>query len=213
MHARPDGEIDRRHFHVAIFGSARMTEDTTIYKEIYDLAKLISEAGMDLVTGGGPGLMNAASEGHHAGRRGKNTHSIGLRISLPFEEKEAAHLDIKREFERFSSRLDSFMRFSNAVVVASGGVGTLLELLYTWQLMQVKHICNIPIILLGDMWPPLVRWIKKWPLKKRLLSAEDVELLFLAKNCREAFDIIEEAYRSYREGDEIFCLDYRKYKL
>ncbi len=168
---------------------------------------------MDLVTGGGPGLMAVASKGHHAGRIGKDMHSIGLRINLPFEEEEAAHLDIKREFDRFSSRLDSFMQFSNAVVVASGGVGTLLELFYTRQLMQVKHICNIPIILLGDMWQPLVRWIREWPLKNGLLNADDVELLFLANNYREAFIIIEEAYRSFREGGECFCLDYKKYKL
>lgn len=71
---------------------------------------------------------------------------VGLRINLPFEQEVAAHLDIKKEFDKFSSRLDNFMRLSNAVVVAPGGVGTLLELLYAWQLMQVKTICNVPII-------------------------------------------------------------------
>jgi predicted Rossmann-fold nucleotide-binding protein len=174
---------------------------------------MVSEAGMDVITGGGPGLMNAASEGHHAGRKSNEAHSIGLRIKLPAEQEEAIHLDIKKEFHYFSNRLDTFMRLSNAVVIASGGVGTLLELFYTWQLMQIEQICNIPIILLGDMWLDLVYWIKKWPLKNRLLDIEDVKLLFLAKNIQEAFIIIREAYEKYREGDKKFCLNYRKYQI
>ena len=129
-----EDEISSRHFHVAIFGSARIQKDDSNYKLIYTLAKMISQLGLDLVTGGGPGLMNAASEGHHAGRNGKRLHSVGLRINLPFEQEEATHLDVKREFNRFSTRLDYFMNLSNVVVVAPGGVSTLLEFFYTWQL-------------------------------------------------------------------------------
>lgn len=213
MKTELEEEFGKKHFRVAIFGSARIKKGDPIYKLVYTLAKMISEAEMDIVTGGGPGLMNAASEGHHAGRKGNKIHSVGLRINLPIEEKEATHLDVKREFDRFSSRLDDFMRLSNAVVVAPGGVGTLLELFYTWQLMQVKQICNVPIILLGDMWLDLVRWIKKRPLKNRFLDVRDVELLFLAKDCREALMIIEKAYEGYREDDKNFCLNYKKYKM
>ena len=208
-----DKVYEEEHFRVAIFGSARIKKGDPNYKLIFNLAKMISSAGMDIVTGGGPGLMTAASEGHHAGRKGKNIHSIGLMINLPKEDIEATHLDIKKEFNRFSSRLDNFMRLSNAVVVAPGGVGTLLELIYTWQLMQVKHICNVPIILFGDMWFDLVRWIKRWPLKNKLLDIEDLELLFLAKDRRDAFKIIEEAYEGHRKGDENFCLNYREHKI
>ncbi len=204
---------ERMHFRVTIFGSARIRRETPIYDMIYRLAKMISEAGMDLVTGGGPGLMNAASEGHHAGQTSREIHSIGLRINLPFEQGESAHLDIKREFNHFSNRLDKFMQFSNVVVVAPGGVGTLLELMYTWQLMQVKQICNIPLILLGDMWPDLVRWIKKWLLQNKLLDNNDVELLFLAKTYLDAFTIIKKAHQGYIEGDKHFCLNYKKYKI
>jgi len=196
------GLDDGRNFTVAIFGSARIRKGSPIYQEIHDLAEMIAEAGMDIVTGGGPGLMNAASEGHRAGRREKRVQSIGLRIELPFEEEEASHLDIKKEFSRFSARLDSFMSHSNAVVVAPGGIGTLLEFAYTWQLLQVRHIHNIPVILLGEMWFDLVSWIKKWPLKHKLLDPEDVELLFLAKDHQEAFAVISEAYRSYKKGNE-----------
>ena len=165
-----DEENEQNHFRVAIFGSARITKGDSNYKLVHDLAKLVAEAGMDVVTGGGSGLMNAASEGHHDGRKDQKTHSVGLRIKLPMEENEAIHLDIKKEFSRFSNRLDSFMQISNAVVVAPGGVGTMLELFYTWQLLQVKHICNIPIILLGSMWLDFIEWIKKHPLEKELLS-------------------------------------------
>ena len=209
----PDHIINDKHFRVAIFGSARIKKGDPNYNLVYALAKMISSAGMDIVTGGGPGLMNAASEGHHAGRKDSEIHSIGLKINLPKEDKEASHLDIKKEFNRFSNRLDNFMKLSNAVVTAPGGVGTLLELFYTWQLMQVKHICNIPIILLGDMWLELMRWVKQYPLKNKFLNIEDVELLFLAKNCEEAFLIIKQAYEGYKKGDSNFCLNYRKYKI
>ncbi len=193
----------RRNFTVAIFGSARIRKGSAIYKEIHDLAKMISEAGMDIVTGGGPGLMSAASEGHYSGRQDKNAKSIGLRIRLPFKEKEARHLDIKKEFRRFSTRLDGFMRHSNVVVVAPGGVGTLLEFIYTWQLLQVKHISNIPIILLGEMWFDFVGWIRKWPLKHKLMNSEDVDLLFLAENIHEAFSVIKKAYELYVKENRI----------
>ena len=157
--------------------------------------------------------MNAASEGHQAGRMTKEVHSIGLKIHLPREEREAQHLDIKTEFDRFSNRLVTFMRYSNAVVVASGGIGTLLELFYTWQLTQVQHTCHIPIILLGKMWKDFVHWIQQWLLKYELLDQNDVELLYLANDYHEAFQIILEAYRSYLRNDEDFCLNYQKYKI
>lgn len=202
MNIRNEKELETKHFRVAIFGSARIEKGHTVHESVFKLAKLISAAGIDLVTGGGSGLMNAASEGHHAGRSEDETHSIGLKIKLPIEDQEAMHLDIKKEFHRFSHRLDTFMQLSNAVVVASGGVGTLLELFYTWQLLQVKQISNIPIILLGDMWFDLVEWIKRWPLKHKLLDKKDVQLLFLAKNCYKAFEIIKQAHKDYQKNSK-----------
>lgn len=193
----------RKGFTVAIFGSARIREGSAIYREIHDLAAMISEAGMNIVTGGGPGLMDAASKGHYAGRKHKNAKSIGLRVRLPFEEKESRHLDIKKEFKHFSTRLDGFIRHSNVVVVAPGGVGTLLEFAYTWQLLQVKHISNIPIILLGRMWFDFVKWIRKGPLKHGLINPEDVDMLFLAGDIHEAFSVIKNAYELYERENRI----------
>ena len=207
-----DQEFKEKHFRVAIFGSARIEKDDSVFNEVYSLTRLISEAGMDIVTGGGPGLMDAASAGHHFGRKDKKAHSVGLRIKLPKEEFEASHLDIKKEFNLFSNRLESFMRLSQAVVVAPGGVGTMLELFYTWQLLQVKKITGVPIILFGDMWIDLVRWIKKWQLESKLISPEDLDLLFIAKNYREAFEIISEAHEHFLKGKDDFSTVYGKYK-
>jgi uncharacterized protein (TIGR00730 family) len=201
------------HFHVCIFGSARIRKGGPEYELVQTLSKKVAEEGMDVVTGGGPGLMEAASKGHKEGRKDKDTHAVGLTIHLPKEQETNPHLDIKKEFYRFSERLDNFMLLSNVVVVAPGGVGTLLEFLYAWQLVQVKHICNIPIILLGAMWPELIEWIEKWPLKNKLISPEEMNPLFLAEDCDEAMKVIRKAFEEYKRGGEDFCLTYKKYRI
>ena len=191
MKAETTNGNKENNFRVVIFGSARIEPGDPNWQLIYDLAKRIAEEGMDLVTGGGPGLMDAASLGHYAGDVSRKALSIGLQIKLHEEQRDSNHLDIKKEFSSFSMRLDNFLELANAVIVAPGGVGTLLELFYTWQLMQVKMIHDIPIILFGDMWSDLVRWIKKWPLKNSFLTQADVNLLFLVDNCEEALDILK----------------------
>ncbi|MBN2087051.1 LOG family protein [Candidatus Peregrinibacteria bacterium] len=206
-------EINVEHFRVTIFGSARIKEDDLRYKQIYSLARMIAEEGLDIVTGGGPGIMEAANKGHKEGRKNNKVHSFGLNIKLPMEQKENKHLDINKEFERFSERLDYFMYLSNVVVVAPGGIGTLLELFYTWQLVQVKHTCSIPIILLGPMWPKLIKWMEKWQVDKKLISPEDMHTIFLADNCREAMKVIKTTYKEFNNGNPDFCKIYKKYKI
>lgn len=206
-----DEELYQNHFRVTIFGSARIKKDNPAYQQVYILAKMIAKENIDVVTGGGPGLMQAASEGHRDGRIGNDSHTIGLNIKIPTEQKMNRHLDIKSEFDRFSHRLDAFMMLSDVVVVAPGGVGTLLELAYTWQLAQVKHICNIPIILLGNMWSEFVKWVEMYPLKRGLLSKKDVDRLFIAKNRSDAFKIIKKFHEGYLRGDDI-CMNFKKYK-
>ncbi|MBU0577978.1 LOG family protein [Patescibacteria group bacterium] len=206
--------MDVRHFRVAIFGSARIKRNDPRYKLIHTLAKMIARDGIDVVTGGGYGLMEAANKGHREGqKRGGKVQSFGLNIKLPKEQKANKHLDIKKEFGRFSDRLDYFMHLSNAVVVAPGGIGTLLEFLYTWQLIQVGHICNIPIILLGKMWPDFIKWIEKWPLKKKLIDIEDMHPIFLADNCKEAIKIIRKAHKDFIDRGPDYCWNYKKYKI
>ncbi len=206
-------ELEKKHFRVSIFGSAREKSSEDVYKEVYKLAKLLGEREIDLVTGGGPGLMEAAAKGHKDGRKNNHAHSIGLGIKLPREQKINKYVDAAKEFHKFSSRLDDFMLLSNAVIVAPGGVGTLLEFLYTWQLVQVRQVCNIPIILLGDMWPDLIKWLEKWSLKKKFIDKEDLNLLFLARDYNEAIKMIDISHEMYKSGDKNYCLNYKKYKM
>lgn len=193
--------IDVERFRVAIFGSARLKANDPRYKQIYTLAKMIAREGMDIVTGGGPGIMEAANKGHQEGKRGNSSHSFGLNIKLPQEQIANKHLDIKKEFSRFSRRLDFFMALSNVVVVAPGGIGTLLELMYAWQLVQVTLVSKVPLILLGKMWPPFVRWVEKWMEKKRMIDEEDLQIIFLAKDTKEAMQLIRKTFHQYRKNN------------
>ena len=197
-----DEEHYKEHFRVTIFGSARIQEDDPIYHEIYELSKMIAVENIDVVTGGGPGLMAAANKGHMDGRKSDNVQSIGLNIVLPHEQQANRHLDIKREFEKFSERLDHFMKLSNVVVVAPGGVGTLLEFFYAWQLIQVKKKEYVPIIMLGDMWPELLKWIEDYPLNRKLLDEQDIKLIQITQTIDEAFAIIKNYHEHFKSSEK-----------
>jgi len=203
------------HFKVTIFGSSRVKKDDAIYKKVKSLAEMLGKNGFDVVTGGGPGLMQAGNEGHAKGEKSstKKSHSIGIGIKLPWEQKFNKDVEYEKEFSRFSNRLDEFMLLSNVVVVAPGGLGTLLELFYTWQLVQVHHICDIPIILLGKEWEGLLKWIRNEPLAKKYLDREDYEMVFCVKTTKEAMKIINDTYGHFKKGGKNFCLNYKKYKL
>lgn len=206
---------DEKHFKVVIFGSSRVEMEDTIYKKVKDLAFMLGMKGIDVVTGGGPGLMQAANEGHKLGAKKskKRSHSIGIGVKLLWKQKFNNAVQYKREFNKFSKRLDEFMLLSNAIVVAPGGLGTLLELFYSWQLVQVHHICDVPIILMGDKWEGLLRWVKRNPLKKGYLDEEDYKLVFYVKTAKEASTIIEDSYEHFKKGGKNFCLNYKKYKV
>ena len=173
-------EIGSDYFRVSIFGSARIKPETDDYKQVYKLAKQLVKNKVDIVTGGGPGLMEAANLG--AKNVKSKSKSFGLHIDLPFETSPNEHLDITYHHKRFSSRLDEFMRISHAVIVTPGGIGTVLELLYTWQLIQVNHISKRPVILLGDMWNGLIEWMKSEPLRKCLIDGSDFDHIKVVQN-------------------------------
>ena len=195
-------EVKAKEFRVTIFGSARIKKNTLEYKEIYSLGRFLGEKGIDIVTGGGPGTMEAASMGHKAGKISKKqkAHTIGLAIKLPKEQKINKSIGVVKKFEHFSDRLDNFMLLSNVIIVASGGIGTLLELFYSWQLVQVKQICNIPLILIGPQWPQLIKWMENYLLKKEYINSVDMNLVFLAKDDKEAIKMINKAYEEYKKG-------------
>jgi predicted Rossmann-fold nucleotide-binding protein len=164
------------------------------------------------VTGGGPGLMEAANRGHKIGRKnGSDVHSFGLNILLPKEQHGNKYLDIKQDFDVFSKRLDAFMLLSNVVVIAPGGVGTLLEFFYAWQLMQVKHTCKMPMILMGEMWRGLIKWIREYPLEQKLLNREDMETLLCVNSWEKAIDVIEEAHRLFKTAGKDACINLKMY--
>ena len=185
------------HFRVAIFGSARTKPEQPYYQQVFDLAKIVGQHGFDVITGGGPGLMNAANEGHRAGCMDPDAHSIGLTIQLPWENKPNRNLDIHEHFNRFSDRLDEFLLLSNAAIFTHGGVGTGLEFFYVWQHIQVKHISAIPMILIGSMWDGLVKWLIEHPLRLGLISSEDFKQLFVVSTNEEAMEIVMAAHAEY----------------
>ena len=182
-------EIGSDYYRVSIFGSARIKKNTNEYNQVYELAKKLAQNKADIVTGGGPGLMEAANIGAKDGS--PDSKSFGLHIDLPFETTPNEHLDVTFHHKKFSSRLDEFMRISHAVVVTPGGIGTILELLYTWQLIQVDHITPRPIILLGDMWGGLVNWMKEEPLKHNLMNKADFNNIKTVQNTNEVIIILK----------------------
>ena len=182
-------EIGSDYYRVSIFGSARIKKNTNEYNQVYELAKKLAQNKADIVTGGGPGLMEAANVGAKEGS--PDSKSFGLHIDLPFETTPNEHLDVTFHHKKFSSRLDEFMRISHAVIVTPGGIGTILELLYTWQLIQVDHITPRPIILLGDMWGGLVNWMKAEPLRRNLINESDFDNIETVENINDVITTLE----------------------
>lgn len=192
-------ELKKNDFRVALFGSARIKKNDKTYQQVFQLAREIGKRGFDIVTGGGPGLMEAANAGHNIGDPTHSSDNIGLPIYLPWTkiERTNRHLEIEKHFHKFSQRLDHFIALSNVMIVMPGGIGTTLELFYCWQLVQVHHIRPIPIIVLGKMWEDLIKWSKKYQLKKHLLSSHDMSYVHIAKNNGQAMKIILKAYKNF----------------
>jgi len=197
------------YYRVAIFGSARIKEGDATYREVFDISKKLAEAGFDIVTGGGPGLMQAANAGHRS--VATTSHSIGLNIKLPMEQQANKYLDIKEEFARFSDRLDTFMALSDVVIVATGGIGTLLELFYTWQLVQVKDLCETPIILFGEMWGGLLDWLRNEVEGRGMFDAQDRLNLFHFTSVEQVVGFILKVHEE-RGRMEHVCVNYQKYR-
>lgn len=206
-------ELKKKHFRVTIFGSARCKKGEKDYEMVHRLAYKVGKKGYDVVTGGGPGLMEAANEGHQEGKKDTDAHSVGLVIELPWENEPNKFLDVEKKFTRFSERLDNFMILSNVAVVTPGGLGTCLELFYTWQLSQVKHICAMPIILIGEMWEELIDWVKKQIIATNRADEKDLRNVYACKSTDQAMEIINKAHEVYEKEGDNYCLNFKKYKL
>src|SRR5581483_5816393 len=147
-------------YRVSIFGSARARPGTHVYDEVKRVAAALAEMGCDVITGGGPGLMQAANEGAAAaGAPGRN-RSVGIRVDLPFEQDVNPFVVQAFEHKTFFTRLHHFVLASDAFVVVPGGIGTVLEMMMVWQLLQVRHLQETPLVLVGKMATGLVEWCK-----------------------------------------------------
>lgn len=185
----------RERYRVTIFGSARTRPGDFAYVETKRLATALAEMGCDIITGGGPGLMQAANEGA-AGVPG-SSKSVGIRIDLPFEQDVNAFVTQAYEHRTFFTRLHQFVITSDAFVVAPGGIGTVLESMMVWQLLQVRHLEDTPLVFVGRMWPGLVDWARNAMLAvdPPLASPEDFEIPQCVADADEAIAVI----RRHRE--------------
>src|SRR5262245_16915581 len=168
----------RERYRVTIFGSARAEPGSFVYDEVKRVATALSQLGCDIVTGGGPGLMQAANEGAAAAGAALSSQSIGIRVDLPFEQSANPFVEQVFEHRTFFTRLHHFVLASDAFVVAPGGIGTVLETLMIWQLLQVRHLHDTPLILAGKFWDGLVEWAKTEMLRPdvKLVSPADLEI-------------------------------------
>jgi uncharacterized protein (TIGR00730 family) len=181
-------------YRVTIFGSARAKPGTFVYEEVKRVAAALAEMGCDVITGGGPGLMQAANEGAAAVQAATSNRSIGIRVELPFEQEANPFVQQAYEHKTFFSRLHHFVLTSDAFVVTPGGIGTVLELMMIWQLLQVKHVHDTPLILIGNMWAELVDWAKRNLLKPELSLAgpEDMAIPRCVKTADEGIALVRE---------------------
>lgn len=194
----------RGRYRVTIFGSARAKPEDEIYGEVSRLARRLTELGCDIVTGGGPGLMEAANEGHQLGDPNDESDSLGVRIALPFEQGANAFVETLYTHRTFFTRLHHFMRLSDAFVVADGGIGTTLETLLVWQLLQVKHVDDIPLVLVGEMWSELQAWSRRHMAERDvpLAGADEVDIPTCVDDFDAAYEVIAERFRAHQASSE-----------
>ena len=187
----------RERYRVAIFGSARAQPGTFVYEEVKRVAAAFGAMGCDIVTGGGPGLMQAANEG--ATSVGGSLNSMGIRVELPFEQDVNPFVRQAFEHKTFFTRLHHFVIASDAFVVVPGGIGTVLEMLMIWQLLQVRHVDNVPLILVGKMWKGLVDWTSTSMLDPRLhlANAEDLKIPRCLDTADEAIAVVRELHAAW----------------
>jgi uncharacterized protein (TIGR00730 family) len=187
------------HYRVSIFGSSRIRRGDPVYDEVKKLSYELAHMGIDIVTGGGPGLMEAANSGAIEGQIESHARSFGLAIHLPSEEQSNPFVDKVFRHRTFFSRLHHFVRLSSAFIVMPGGIGTALELFMVWQLLQVKHMKEHPVILVGTMWNGLIEWISETMVTRGLVSPPDLDVVSVVASSEEAIPIIRASYDRFKE--------------
>jgi uncharacterized protein (TIGR00730 family) len=182
---------------VAIFGSARTCADTADYSAARELARLLAESGFAIITGGGPGVMEAANRG---AKEGKGL-SIGCNIELPFEQEINPYVDIAINFRYFFVRKTMFVKYAEAFVIFPGGFGTMDELFEALTLIQTRKIRNFPVVLYGTAyWSGLLEWLRATMLLEGKVSTDDLDLFTVSDSVQEIRDVIVQSYEKQRSS-------------
>jgi uncharacterized protein (TIGR00730 family) len=176
---------------VTIFGSARVREDDPVYKQAEDVGRGLAEAGFAVVTGGGPGVMEAANRGaQEAGGL-----SVGFAIDLPHEQKSNPYIDIGVTFKHFYARKTMLVKAAESFIMFPGGFGTLDELFESLTLIQTGKVLNFPVVLLGsEHWQGLLDWVQAQLLREGYIDEDDEDLLYVTDDPEEAVRIVVEMY-------------------
>lgn len=180
---------------VTIFGSARTKEDNTYYQQTMDISKALVAEGFGIITGGGPGIMEAGNRG----AREAEGKSVGLNIELPFEQEANPYIDYDKliNFRYFFARKVMLVKYAQAIVLMPGGVGTLDEFYETITLIQTKKMKAVPVILVGtSFWKGLLEWMRNVMLKEGNISPEDMHLFHLTDSTEEVVQIIDDFYKN-----------------
>lgn len=185
---------------VSIFGSARVAEEHESYKAAYETARLLGAAGFEIITGGGPGIMEAANRG----AKDVGAVSIGCNIELPMEQLPNAYQNRSITFKYFFVRKTMFIKYSNAYVIFPGGFGTMDELFEALTLIQTRKIRNFPVVLFGSQyWRGMLAWLTSTMLNEKMISPEDLGLLHLTDSPQGAVDfIVKTCYAGIDNGKE-----------
>jgi uncharacterized protein (TIGR00730 family) len=176
---------------VTMFGSARVRPDSPYYMLTEQTARLLSDSGFSVISGGGPGIMEAANKGAFFGK----SPSVGLNIQLPHEQANNPYQDISQTFRHFFARKYMFVRFASAYVVMPGGFGTLDELMEALTLIQTGKARKIPLILVcSEFWGGMIDWFKERLVAEGMVDAEDIELIQLID---EPEKVVEAIFKHY----------------
>ena len=184
---------------ISVFGSARTKSDDKWYKEAYKVGKLLSENDFGVITGGGPGIMEAANKGAYDDKG----VSVGIGIELPFESGMNEYVQLGVENRYFFTRKVMFLKYSQGFMVFPGGLGTLDELFEALTLAQTGHNIKYPIVLVGkDYWGGLIDWLKDKVYSEGRMSEKDFELFRIVDSAEEGVDKIIEYHEKYVDGFE-----------
>jgi len=178
---------------VSIFGSARTRPDQPYYKLAEEISRLLSDAGFSVISGGGPGIIEAANKGAFYGK----SPSVGLNIQLPHEQSNNPYQNISQSFQHFFARKVMFVKFANAYVVMPGGFGTLDELMEALTLVQTGKTRRIPIILVGTkFWGGMIEWFKTALMEEKVIHPEDMDLIKIIDEPQEIVNAIFKHYET-----------------